>query len=121
VVYAVVKPKRYFLCENPDPLTVLVAIVLRKRSHVVKPRDALKLGIDDHSLITLLGIILGRLVRAGLARVLNNAKPRRYLIESWVADWIVTYEFRCFRGLHCPYVRECPIRKALKEVVKRED
>ena len=118
---AIHKPKPSFLIKSLDPLEVLTLIVSRKHSHVVKPRDVRKyLRRYDHGVATCLGIILNALVKAGLARRLNNAKPRRYFIKPWVADWIVTYGFRCFRKLHCPHINDCPIREALKGVIKRE-
>jgi len=119
---AILKPKLPFLSnESPDPLKILTIIVLRKHSHVVKPRDVRKFYGYDHGIATHIGIILNALVKAGLAKRLNNAKPRRYFIKSWVADWIVTYGFRCFRKLHCPHINDCPIREALKGVIRRED
>jgi len=107
--------KPSFLSES---LQILALIVSRKHSFIVSPRDAAMLGIDDYSLITRLETVLDRLVRTGLARKLKS-RPKRYFIKLWVAESIVTYRFRCFRGLYCPYTTKCPIRKTLKKLVKR--
>ena len=117
---AILKPKLPFSTRSPISLQILTIIVLRKHSHVVKPRDVRKFYGYDRRIATHIGIILNALVKAGLAKRLNNARPRRYRLEGWVAERITTYGFRCFMGLHCPYINDCPIRRTLKEVVRHD-
>ncbi len=100
---------------------IYLAEALRlKRCSAIKVRDLERyLGLEDHGLKTILGKVLNSFVRAGLAVRYNNARPRRYMIKPWVADLITEYGFTCFFGGECPYLGSCPIREAVREVVKQ--
>jgi len=101
-------------------LIYLAKVLRRKRSNIVKPKDLERfLSFEDHGLKTVMGRVLNALVRAGLAVRYNNARPRRYMIKPWVADLITEYGFTCLFGGDCPYVGSCPIKEAVKEVVKQ--
>ncbi len=101
-------------------LTLLASLVL-VRGPYVKPRDARRLlGISDLGALTWLGRVLNLLTREGLAVRFNSGRPRRYRLKEWVAARVATYGFRCFRGLQCPHLPTCPIRKALKGMVRYE-
>ena len=105
----------------PKFLTLLALLVLIRGPHVIKVRDVVRfLGVDDLGTLTWLGRILNLLAREGLAVRLNSGRPRRYRLKEWVATRMTTYGFRCFRGLQCPHIPECPIRKALKGVIKHD-
>lgn len=102
-------------------LTSLASLVL-VRGPYVKPRDVVRfLGIEDRGVITYVGTLINALRKAGLAKRFNNSRPRRYFIEPWVVNRIVAYGFRCFRGLQCPHIIDCPIRGALKGVIKHDN
>ncbi|NPA98026.1 MAG: hypothetical protein GXO43_01470 [Crenarchaeota archaeon] len=65
------------------PLFVnLLRVLPSNGSIVVKPRDAcIYLGICDHYTFTALGKLLSFFERIGLAKRLNNTRPKHYLLD----------------------------------------
>jgi len=101
-------------------LTLLASLVL-VRGPYVKPRDVVRFfGIENRGVITHVGTLINALRKAGLAKRFNNSRPRRYFIKPWVVERITTYGFKCFFNAQCPHVKSCPIRNALKGVVRHE-
>ena len=115
------KTKTSFLrSKNFLALIYLVKVLRRKRSNIVKPKDLERfLSFEDHGLKTVMGRVLNALVRAGLAHELRSSRPRSYMIELGVASRICDYGFKCFFNGDCPYLGSCPIREAVREVVKQ--